>query len=185
MAMTEQLLEIGIRLKTLREIMDYSDVEMAQACHVSLEDYCAYERGEKDFSFSFLYNAADQLGVDVVDIMSGDSPKLSTCSVVRAGKGFKVERRAAYSYMALAYTFRNKKAEPFLVTVEPCAMPERHGHEGQEFQYLLSGDAEMSIGETTFILHAGDAVYFDSSVPHALRALNGKSAQFIAVVIKE
>ena len=75
--MTEQLKEIAIRLKTLRQIMDVSEEELAEVCGVNLEEYRAYERGEKDFSFSFIYNAANRLGVDVVDLMSGDSPKHS------------------------------------------------------------------------------------------------------------
>lgn len=182
--MTDQLKEIGMRLRALREIMDMEPGELAEACRVDVETYERYERGEKDFSFSFLYNAANALGVDVVDLMSGESPRLSTCSVVRAGRGFKVERNAAYSYEALAFTFRKKRAEPFHVTVYPANMPDLHGHEGQEFQYLLKGEAEMTIGESTFPLHEGDAVYFDSAVPHALRSLNGEPAEFIAVVIK-
>ena len=91
--MTEQLKEIAIRLKTLRQIMDVSEEELAEVCGVNLEEYRAYERGEKDFSFSFIYNAANRLGVDVVDLMSGDSPKLSNMCVVRKGKGFKINRR--------------------------------------------------------------------------------------------
>lgn len=75
--MTEQLKEIAIRLKTLRQIMDVSAEEMAQVCGVTPKEYDAYERGDRDFSFSFIYNAANRLGVDVVDLMSGDSPKLS------------------------------------------------------------------------------------------------------------
>ena len=117
--MTEQLKEIAIRLKTLRQIMDVSEEELAEVCGVNLEEYRAYERGEKDFSFSFIYNAANRLGVDVVDLMSGDSPKLSNMCVVRKGKGFKINRREAYDYQHIAYTFRNKKVEPFVVTVEP------------------------------------------------------------------
>jgi len=186
--MTDQLKEIGIRLKALREIMDLTEEQMAKECQVDLQDYIAHEQGEKDFSFSFLYNAASVLGVDVIDIMSGDSPKLSTCSLVRKDQGLQVKRYDAYSYEALAYTFRNKNAEPFLVTVEPLPSPEAefelHDHEGQEFQYLLEGEAKIIIGDTTLHMHAGDALYFDSSVPHALLALNGKSAKFIAVVVK-
>ena len=182
--MTEQLLEIGMRLKELREIMEIEPADMAERCGVDLETYKMYEAGEKDFSFSFLYNAAAVLEVDVVDIMSGESPKLSTCSVVRKGKGFRVERNNAYSYMALAFTFRNKRAEPFHVTVYPSNMPHLHGHDGQEFQYLLKGDAEMEIGDSKFELHEGDAVYFDSNVPHALRSINDEPAEFLAVVIK-
>ncbi|MDL2234553.1 AMP-binding protein [Christensenellaceae bacterium OttesenSCG-928-L17] len=182
--MTEQLMEIGIRLKTLREISDLSILEMAEAVHISEEEYIQYEHGEKDFAFSFLLKAAQVLQVDVADIMSGVSPRLSTCSLVRAGRGFKVERSKAYSYMALAHTFRDKRAEPFLVTVAPLdEMPTLHSHEGQEFQYLLEGEAKMTIGDSTFTIYPGDAVYFNSSSPHALTALGNAPAKFIAVVI--
>ena len=40
--MTEQLKEIAIRLKTLRQIMDVSAEEMAQVCGVTQQDYDAY-----------------------------------------------------------------------------------------------------------------------------------------------
>ena len=85
--MTEQLKEIALRLKTLRQIMDMTEEELAEVCGVDLETYRAYERGEKDFSFSFIYNAATHLGVDVVDIMTGDSPKLSAACMVQKGQG--------------------------------------------------------------------------------------------------
>lgn len=49
--MTEQLKEIAIRLKTLRQIMDVSAEEMAQVCGVTPKEYDAYERGDRDFSF--------------------------------------------------------------------------------------------------------------------------------------
>lgn len=183
--MTEQLMEIGIRLKALREISDYTIGDMAREIGISEEEYEKYEHGENDFSFSFLFNAAQVLGVDVSDLMSGVSPRLSTFSLVRAGRGFKVERRQAYSYMALAHTFRDKRAEPFLVTVEPMeTMPDLHAHDGQEFQYLLEGEAKVVIGDSAFTMQPGDAIYFNSSSPHALTALGDKSAQFLAVVIK-
>ncbi|MDR1619273.1 MAG: cupin domain-containing protein [Clostridiales bacterium] len=40
------------------------------------------------------------------------------------------------------------------------------------------------MGESSFTLQPGDAVYFDSNSPHALTALNDKPAKFLAVVIK-
>ena len=182
--MTEQLREIGIRLRALREILDLTAEEMAERCHVSVENYLAYEQGDKDFSFSFLYNAAEALNVDVMELMTGDSPKLSTCSLVRSGKGFKVERREAYSYHHLDFTFRNKKADPFLVKVKPEKVPQLHSHEGQEFQYLLEGEAEVTVGNATYTMRPGDSLYIDSSTPHALTALNGEPATFLAVVMK-
>ena len=184
--MTEQLKEIAMRLKTLRQIMDMTEEELAEVCGVDVETYEAYERGERDFSFSFIYNAATHLGVDVVDLMSGDSPKLSGMCVVRKGKGFKINRRAAYDYQHIAYTFRNKKVEPFVVTVEPKPEEEKptlHAHDGQELNFIIEGSMEFYLGSTTTVLGAGDSVYFNSGVPHAMRALNGEKVQFLAVVM--
>lgn len=183
--LTDQLKEIGIRLSALREICDITTEEMAKKMDIPHELYLAYEDGKEDFSFSFLYNAAGILQVDVLDIMSGDSPKLSTCAVVKKGQGYSITRNQAYSYKHLAYTFRKKKAEPFLVTVEPCdTIPTLHEHEGQEFDYVVSGKICYYLGEVSYELEAGDSIYFDSKVPHAIKSLNNQPAQFLAVVMK-
>jgi len=185
--MTDQLKDIGVRLAALRDSCDFSVVEMARRLEVSEDEYSEYERGERDFSFSFLYNAAGVLGVDVLDIMSGESPKLSTAAVVRKDGGYSVNRRESYDYKHLAFTFRNKKAEPFMVTVSPKeteVTPALHDHDGQEFNYVVSGQMQLYIGEISYILDEGDSIYFDSGVPHAMRALGGKPAKFLAVVMK-
>lgn len=182
--MTDQLKDIGRRLSDLRSIMGLSENEFCERAGVTPEALLSYEKGESDFSFSFLYNAARILGVDVMDLMSGDSPRLSSCCVVRSGEGFSVDRRAAYKYRHLAFTFRDKKAEPFMVTVEPKETePELHAHEGQEFILMVSGELRFFIGELKYDISAGDSVYFNSGLPHAMRALNGEAAEFLSVVI--
>jgi len=184
--MTNQLLEIGGRLRALRDIMDISAESMAAKLSVSIEEYAAYETGERDFSFSFLYNAAESLGVDLVDIISGESPKLATCALVRAGGGFAIKKCEAYEYKHLAFAFRNKKSEPFMVTVEPNSSADEmlHSHDGQEFNYMVSGSMEFHVGGTVYTLNPGDSVYFDSGSPHTMRAVGNTPAKFIAVVIK-
>ena len=184
--MTDQLLEIGGRLKGLRNIMDIPAEKMAENMKLGIDEYNAYESGERDFSFSFLLNAATILGVDVVDIISGDTPRLTTCALVRKGEGYDITRRAAYDYKHLAFTFRKKKAEPFLVTVEPNKGEEvvLHSHEGQEFNYMLSGSMEFHLDTIVYELNEGDSVYFDSGVPHAMKASGAEAAKFIAIVMK-
>jgi len=183
--MTEQLLEIGGRLAALRDIMGFTAQELAQAMKLSEDEYLAYERGQRDFSFSFLLGAAGILGVDVVDIISGESPRLTTCAFVKSGGGYDITRRESYDYKHLAFTFSNKKAEPFLVTVEPGdAALTLHSHEGQEFNYMVSGRMEFHIGSMAYELDEGDSVYFDSGLPHAMKALGDKPAKFLAVVMK-
>lgn len=183
--MTEQLIEIGTRLRAMRSICEYSEAEMAEKLGIAENEYQDYENGKKDFSFSFLYNCSEILGVDVYEIMSGDTGKLSTCAVVKKGHGFEVKRNEAYDYKHLAYTFKDKKAEPFLVTVGYSEnVPTFHAHEGQEFNYMISGKMTLYIGSISYELEEGDSVYFDSSIPHTVQTIEQEPAQFIAVVVK-
>ena len=184
--MTEQLKEIGGRLAALRDISGISREELAKMCSITVEQLDEYERGDRDFSFSFLYNAARILGVDVVDLMDGDSPKLSGCCLTRAGAGYDIDRIAAYSYKHLAFTFKDKLAEPFMVTVEPKSdadTPEAHAHDGQEFNLMVEGKVRFTLNELSYELNPGDSVYFDSSNLHAVRALDGNPAKFLAIVM--
>ena len=186
--MTDQLRDIGGRLAALRDIENISREALASQCDITTEQLEAYERGERDFSFSFLYNAANILGVDMVDLMSGDSPKLADCCLTRAGDGLAIDRREVYLYKHLAATFRNKLAEPFMVTVEPRGdndAPEQHTHAGQEFNLLVEGRMRFYMGDLTYDLNPGDSIYFDSSKNHAMRALDDKPARFLAVVIQK
>lgn len=183
--MNKQLHEIGMRLAALRDICEVPVDDMASKLGVTVDEYTAYERGKLDFSFSFLYNAAQILGVDVLDLMSGDSPKLSVCTVVKKGCGYSINRNKAYDYEHLAFTFRNKKAEPFRVKVAPTdKAPVLHAHEGQEMNYLLSGKLRFYIDDISYELDPGDCVYFDASHPHAEKAISDGEAEFIAVVVK-
>ena len=42
-------------------------------------------------------------------------------------------------------------------------------HAGQEYGYLLEGELEVTVGFEVFTIGPGDALSFDSSVPHLLR----------------
>ncbi len=183
--MNEQIKDIGMRLSFIRQDCEVPAETMAAKLGIGIDEYKAYERGEKDFSFSFLLNAAEILGVDVLEIISGSSPTLSMCCMVEKGKGYSVKRETGYDYKHLAYTFKNNKADPLLVTSicddKPALL---HVHEGQEFNYVLSGKITFYLGDISYELEAGDSVYFDSGIPHAQKCTGGEPAKWLAVVIK-
>ena len=184
--MNENIKAVAIRICDLREIMGYTQQEVAERSGVPLEDYVAYEAGERDFSFSHLFNIASTLGVDISDLLTGESPKLKGYILTRAGKGLAFDRRKAYHYEHLAYNFRDKKAEPFIVTVEydPTGAPKTaHDHEGQELDYVLTGHMKIVLAGNEVYLGPGDSIYYDSSIPHAMYAVE-TDCRFIAVVIK-
>ncbi len=183
--MKEQLIEMGQRLAELREIKGFKPEELAEKLKMPYEEYIAYENGERDFAFSFMYNVATLLEVDVFNLLSGHSPKLSDCAVVRRGHEFYVKKEGAYDYKHLAYTFKDKKAEPFFVMCMPGEEDEKlHSHEGQEFQFVLSGVMQFNIGNISYELHKGDSVYFNSAIPHGMKVLGDKPVKFLSVVMK-
>lgn len=182
--MTDKLKEIGQRLAALREMSDFTPEEMAKKLEISVDEYMSYENGEADFSFSFIMNAAAILEVDEVDILSGVSPKLSGCTVVRKGKGFAINNDEKADYKHLAYTFRGAVATPLHVTVTPDDEPPlMHEHPGQEFDYVLKGKMKFYLGEVCYELSKGDSVYFDSTIPHAEKAMGDKEMEFLAIVL--
>jgi transcriptional regulator with XRE-family HTH domain len=181
-----QIQLIAQRIVDLRETLALTAEQTASRAGIPLEEYRAYEGGTADFSFSHLFNIAEVLGVDISDLLTGESPKLRGYIITRAGEGLAFDRRRQYHYEHLAYNFKDKKAEPFIVTVEhdePGTRKEAHAHEGQEFDYVLEGILRMVLGGNEIILRDGDAVFYNSSLPHAMYAPEG-DCRFIAVVIK-
>lgn len=184
--MSEQVRLIAARIKELRQISGLSEEKCASALNVSPETYRMYESGNHDIPVGFLYELSKFFGVELTELLTGDAPKLHAFSVVRKNKGVHVQRRSQYEYESLAFNFAHKKAEPFMVTVKPYDDANEiptNSHPGQEFNYVIEGSLKIMIGGHEIVLNEGDSVYFDSSQPHGMKALNGKKAKFIAVII--
>ncbi len=184
--MNEQIRLIAERIRGLREIARLSAESCAAQLGIPAETYHEYESGSTDIPVSFLYQVAHKFQVDLTSILIGEEPRLHVYSVTRNGRGVKVERRRDYDYQNLAFNFIDKKMEPFLITVEP--KPEKepipvNSHPGQEFEYVLEGALKVLVGGHEVTLSAGDSIYFDASHPHGMKAVGGKPAKFVAVII--
>ena len=102
--------------------------------------YTEYESGNTDIPVGIIFNISELFNVELSVLLGGDNPKLRIYSLVRKGKGLKLERRKQYKYESLAYNFIHKKAEPFMVTVDPDpenTLLEFNSHPGQEFNYVI------------------------------------------------
>lgn len=184
--MSEQIKLIASRIKELRDISAISVKDLAAELQISEEVYLEYESGNTDIPVSFLYQIANRFNVELSAILTGDNPKLHTYQIVRKGKGANVERREHYKYQSLANNFIGKRAEPFIVSVAPEAdsYPVHYNsHKGQEFNYVIEGTLKIIINGHELVLEEGDSIYFDSSANHGMKALNGKQAKFLAIIL--
>jgi quercetin dioxygenase-like cupin family protein/DNA-binding XRE family transcriptional regulator len=184
--MKEKIKQIAVRIKELREIAGHSIETLAAEFKVTQEEYLKYESGKVDIPVSFLYEVAHKFKVELTTLLTGGEPHLEGYNLVRKGDGPSVERRKEYKYNDLAYNFKHKKAEIFLVTIDPDksgVTPHFYAHPGQEFNYILAGSVKIILDGHELDLAAGDSLYFNSTKKHALQATGDTPATLLAVIL--
>jgi len=180
--------EMAGRIRALREIVGFTPHEMAAKTDVTVEEYLLCEEGKSDLNFAFIYRCALALGVNVTDIIEGQSPRLRSYTVTRQGNGQEISEAHGMTYYNLAYAFQNRIAEPLYVKSEydPDSQHrdiELTTHAGQELDIVVSGKLTVQIGEHRETLGAGDTIYFDSDTPHGMIAASEEGCVFYAIVL--
>jgi transcriptional regulator with XRE-family HTH domain len=94
--------------------------------------------------------------------------------------------RPTYFFESLGYMVPDRPMDPylaqFLPTTEAAGEQQKpHVHAGFEFFYMLEGELELRQGEIQVRLEPGDAVYFDSGLPHSYVCLGGRPASALIV----
>lgn len=185
--MDYNLKEVAGRIKDLREASGYSQEQLARLTGVTLEEYKILERGDADFSFTFIYKCAKACSVDVIDIVEGTSTTLSSFAITRKGEGMNIRKKGAV-YSNLAPRFKDKLAEPFLVKFPYLAEEQDqpiklNSHNGQEFDVIVKGSLKVQIGNHIDILNEGDSIFYNSLTPHGMIAASEGGCEFHAVVL--
>ncbi len=180
--------EMAARIRDLREIENRSVAFMAEKTGVTEEEYLACENGQADLNFAFLYRCALALNVDVTDIIEGHSPTLNSFLVTRKGQAPEISDAHGMTYYNLAYAFQNRISEPLYVIskYDPANRGkdiELTSHEGQELDIVIDGHLMVQVGEHREILGPGDSIYYNSSTPHGMAAVEGSDCSFYAIVL--
>ena len=183
-----ELQDVANRIREMREIMGYTQEDMAERTEVSLHEYQALENSEMDIPFTFIYKCALAFGIELTELLEGRSAKLSSYNVTRRGNGQQTAKEDGISIANLAPEFRGKLAEPYWVRYEYS--PELQNkpihltkHSGQEFDLVISGSLMVQVGTNREVLNEGDSIYYNSSTPHGMIAVGGKDCVFCAVVL--
>ncbi|MBQ5716491.1 MAG: AMP-binding protein, partial [Clostridia bacterium] len=180
--------EMARRIYELREIENLTTAQMAEKTGVSEQEYINCENGLQDLNFAFIYRCALAFNVDVTDIIEGKSPTLKSYTVTKKGEGQKIEQAHGMIYYNLAAAFRNRIAEPLYVCSKYSEEAQNReieltSHAGQECDIIIDGHLMVQIGEHKEILGPGDSIYYDSSSPHGMIAVNGEDCHFYAIVL--
>ena len=181
--------EVARRIREMREICGFTVEEMAEKTEVSVEEYVRYEAGEQDFPFTFIHKCALAFDIGITDLLEGQSANLSSYTITRRGRGQQTAKEEGIDIQNLAPLFRGKLAEPYRVCYEyseelqnkPIHLTK---HAGQEFDFVLKGRLKVQIGQHVEYLEEGDCIYYNSSTPHGMIAVDGEDCHFVAIVLQ-
>jgi quercetin dioxygenase-like cupin family protein len=181
--MTNEIQNLSIRLRGMREAADITADAVADATGVDAARYADYEAGRADVPMSYLARLAAFYKVDTTVFLTGSDARAQLYHVTRAGQGPVIERRAAYHYEAIGAGFTGRRMEAYMVTVEADEKPlHENTHPGQELDMVMEGRVLVRVAGHDIELAAGDSIYFDATQPHGMKALDGKPARFLAVI---
>ncbi len=184
----DKLFEVANRIREMRDICGFTEQQMAAKTDVSVEDYRLYESGGMDMPFSFIHKCALAFDLELTDLLEGHSSRLTSYTVTRKGQGQETAKEDGIRIANLAPKFRDKIAEPYWVRYEYDPAQQNKPihlatHSGQEFDLVISGRLKVQIGNHVEILDEGDSIYYNSSTPHGMMAVDGQDCVFCAVVL--
>src|SRR3954469_13368550 len=183
-AVAEQL-DVGPRVRALREGMDLSLRDLAERSGVSAPMLSQVERGETSPTLSVAGRIAAGLEVTLAQLRR--VYEWAGVTVVRASDRLGV-KRGGHSYEVATPALPGQRAELTIHALEPDAAtggpgdPPMHEPGSRETALVTDGQVRLVCDGEVYDLGEGDAVTFDADLPHHFENPGTDPARFHAVV---
>ena len=184
-------MSVGERAREVREKKGLSLQDVSQRTDIDVDRLRQIESEDVAPPLGTVVKLAKALEMRMGYFISGRAQKAYT--IMRGGDRKVVSRYDTtkakyygYQYESLAPNKRDRHMDPFLVSLEPSKTEEeRSTHAGQEFIFVLEGEIEVRLEQDVHVLKPGDSIYYDSTVPHLVKAYGGTPSRILAVLYTE
>ena len=180
-------IQIGSRVRALREGMGLSLRDLAERSGVSAQMLSQVERGETSPTLAVASRIASGLELTLSQLLRLDEG--GAVSVVRADERLRGGATArGHHYDVLTPALPGQRAEVSLHTLAPGAStggpgdPPMHEPGARETAVVADGGVTLVCDGAAHELAEGDAVTFDADLPHHFENNTGADARFYAVV---
>ena len=183
---------VGAKIRSFRQTKNLSIEEIAERSGLSVEQIASIENDSNLPSLGPLIKVARALGVRLGTFLD-DNDELgpAVCRAADRERDHSIsfsndasDARRNMDYHSLAKQKAGRHMEPFIIDIHPTE--ERtfklSAHEGEEFIYVMEGEVEIAYGRESYVLGAGDSIFYDSIVEHHVHGSNGQAAKILAVV---
>jgi transcriptional regulator with XRE-family HTH domain len=178
--------DYGVKLRARREEKGFSLKEVAAKTDISERLLGRVESGETFLPLGQLIRLTKSLSMRMTDVISTGEKSYTIVHPEQRETfsrfGDVKQQSHGYEYQSLAPQKKDRVMEPFLVTLHPAGSEEPSSHEGQEFIYVIEGEVDVMIENTREVLTRGDTIYYDSTLPHLVKAHGANPARILAVL---
>jgi transcriptional regulator with XRE-family HTH domain len=180
------VVEVGQRVKALREGMGLSLRDLAERSGVSAPMLSQVERGETSPTLAVAGKIATGLELSLSQLLRLDEG--GSVSVVQADSRLRGGGASGHSYEVVTPGLPGQRAEVSLHLLSPGAAtggeddPPIHEPGARETAVVTGGRLRLICDGRTYDLEEGDAVTFDADLPHHFENPDGSEARFFAVV---
>lgn len=178
---------IGTRIRALRLKKKIGLVDLGRHTGLSPALLSKIERGRLFPTLPTLLRIALVFGVGLEYFFAGAREK-PLIAIMRKRERVELPERPAarepaYRFAALDYRATERRFNCYYAAFAPVA-PETlrpHTHAGVEFIYVIDGTLSVHMNGDEHALEAGDAMYFDATIPHAYRRSGGRQCSAVVV----
>jgi transcriptional regulator with XRE-family HTH domain len=177
----EQLYALGHMIRQRRQARRITLGELARRIGISAATLSLVERGRTNPSIGTLTAVADALGISLADLF-GQVRRSSTDPVIRREAQPVFQTRPGVRRRLVV---RDERADVELAEnsyapgSSSADLPIRHA--GRELGMVLQGRLRVEVGSEVFVLRRGDAILFDSTIPHRFTNVGPGEARTIWV----
>ena len=175
---------LGVRVRDLRKERGLTLEELAGVSGVSRAMISKLERGEKNPTLVIAARLAEGLGVSL-SRLAGVEERREVVVVPREGRTVLRDPETGFERQSLSPTFPGRGVE-FLRNVVPEGStsgdfpPHRKGVE--EHVVVESGELQATLGGVKYLLHEGDALFFEADVLHRFDNVGrGECAYYLVI----
>ncbi len=179
--------EIGAKIRALRLKKKIGLVDLGKHTGLSPAMLSKVERGRLFPTLPTLLRIALVFGVGLDYFFAGARDK-PLVAITRKSQRVDLPERpgareAAYRFASLDYPATERRFNCYYAEFLPVAAEKLrpHDHAGVEFIYVIQGTLTVHMSGEEHALDAGDAIYFDATVPHAYRRSAGRLCHAVVV----